>query len=1474
MAEALEARLEGSDSGAAEGLERRGGESDSGVSVTPSPARREEDGSCSAEEDGAEGARTGVLGGVEEQQDSPLHEESSAPPAEQRPPRELTQEPSLPGENFVGSAVSAAPTFSGFVTPIPESQQQLTPGDGWRAQLQGNVTAAAAARSWAGYGDRSAGSVHSLSPYELSSAGTSSMAASLRRSHKKVVKNSIRGELHNLMRGMELVVLSASFDGWRRMLQHSRAMLEVACNAWVTLFHKRIRASFLTWFASSQEAIVSRRKMLACLARMRLRLISRSWTSWWSYCQRRKLATLLLNRLRITFRLRRLKGCLAHWRMVTINGRINRRLLSRPLKRMMRRRLSESFFSWVDWDMRNRHRRKLIERATARLHARSISLAWGAWVEQAGEQQRQRSVCAKVVARWERGATWRGFGHLAAVTLEKKQERVAVGRFRRRLRLGTLRHTVEVWEWWLQERLHMHIVFRGWLDTVRSALVKRRKQGVSAWKMALSSRVGGSFQCWRIISEEKVILKRLTQRAVARLVHTRLWRCVCFWQEWVKQNLRVRNILNRAVGKLRSHALWMAWDAWIGRAEKQKHYRVAVGRCRRRIRRSFLRRTIKAWGQWLQERRYIGSVFRGWVDAVRTALRLRREQGLRAWKMAFSSRVGGAFQSWQCLATELATRKCLIRRCLARLVERLLWQHFHAWSNFASQCIYSQRIVKKAISKLCLRTRSSAWAAWVERVREQKRLRGVCAMAVTRWERAAVWRSLELWAAVSLREKQARVAVGRCRRRLRLAVLRRSTEAWITLAQRRARERAVTGRCRWRLEKMLKSSVLEHWRARLRARRIARRAINMAGRRCLCEAWCSWVGVVRELKRQGRVAAKIVGRLKRAIVWRAFISWVLWLENNRLAEEMAARMFGKIWSESIAADKRRLKVEKLFYVTQERSVHWFKLAFVRQWVQATENMQVFRGIFSSWWIFARREAYREEQLRRKVGLWRMKKVVGWWQFQVDRGNRKKAILRRASRKWRGLQLSSAWRSWMACIHARAANIERSFRLLRILALKDGRFRVGAAFDRWCSYVQEKQRDTFRLRRAVRAIWDSRLRYSLRAWSAFNLRRRVLKIHMKNLFAARSIQCAKLYLRQWRSLWVTATWDSERLMSRTFSSWLQVLWAANKERNLKLRYSLFAQSNEDKLAAVTKMMKCIKFSLIEMISELRSDLRKSSREIQRLTVAEYSKQWQVTIAKEKHQVKHFVACKLEENAAILVCDILEQAEACMKTIEGHTSLNLKQFSYLDMGGAQPWAAFEDFQTESIIQAPTPVLWDNGIAQASLPGSVGYKSGDGAESDFSLLQSELLVRHCFERWRSKPSQDVFLLAFLEIRRARASFQQLSRAQLRELQSMPKPPKVVRLALEALCTMLNGWSHTNWDGIRRSLQSEKFSLTVLRYSGKNLTEDLIQFLEEKYLSLPELSEENVAKASRACAPLINLIVSHVRFKKLSLRFGGGNS
>ena len=341
-------------------------------------------------------------------------------------------------------------------------------------------------------------------------------------------------------------------------------------------------------------------------------------------------------------------------------------------------------------------------------------------------------MCAKVVARWERGAAWRGFGHWAAVTLEKKQERVSVGRFRRRLRLSILRRTVEVWEWWHVEQSHLSIVFQGWLNTVRSAAAKRQKQGISAWKMAISSRMGGSFQCWRALSVENAILKRLTPRALARLIHTRLWRCLHSWQERVQQNLRMRNIFKRAVGRLCCHAVTVAWDGWLGWAEKQRRARVAVGRCRRRLRCSTLRRTIEVWVQWVQDRLYIGLVFQGWADAVQAALGLRREQGLRAWKMAVSSRVGGAFRSWQYLATELATRKIMRRRSLARLVERRLWQHYHAWSSFASVSTRRRKIMEKAISKLRYRTRSSAWAAWVERAQEQKRLQNVCAMDVAR----------------------------------------------------------------------------------------------------------------------------------------------------------------------------------------------------------------------------------------------------------------------------------------------------------------------------------------------------------------------------------------------------------------------------------------------------------------------------------------------------------------------------------------------------------------------------------------------------------------------------------------------------------------------------------------------------------------------------------------------------------------------
>ena len=1013
--------------------------------------------------------------------------------------------------------------------------------------------------------------------------------------------------------------------------------------------------------------------------------------------------------------------------------------------------------------------------------------------------------------------------------------------------------------------------------------------------MAFSSRLGGSFNHWRELALELGTHKRLVNRVLKRwhtravaaameswkgFVHTRrvtrrvvqrvtqksLHAAWDAWVERVEEQQRQRNVCAKVVARWERGAVWRSLEHWAALTMDKKQERVAVGRCRRRLRLGALRRGIAAWEWWLEEQRYVGAMLRSWRDVVHSSKTQREEQSLRAGKMALLGRLGGCFLPWRDRASELATKKRLLQRATSRILHRRAWQTFSSWRNTALLISRREKICLRIVVKVRSQTLSSAWFAWVERVEHQQKQFKLCAAAMARWELGAVWKCLRHWSDQTREEKKSRVTVGRFRRRLRLGTLRRTLNVWYVVMRKTVRGKEIVRKFRHRFESILILRVLATWQAHLQAQRIARRAVNMASKRHLCKGWWSWLGTLHYLKREKRMVTRVVGRWKRGMIWKGFISWVLRLDMDRQAEAMAMKFFDKIWSESILTEERRVKIAKKIFVTQERSAYWFELAFLRQWVRATENVQRFRGIFASWWIFARREAYHEEVLNRKVVLWRSEKVLDRWLLWLHNLKVEKACLRRAGHKWRLYRLYASWRSWRKCIAARISRVEKISKLFRILSLKSSRCRLRISLHRWYTHVRCKKADLLQLRHVSRVLWDSRQRYGLRAWAMLCVRRRALKMRMKNVLGGLSVQRAKLSFRKWRTYCIHANWESERILSRAFSSWLRVLWLANKDKNMKLRFSLFSQSNQEKVAAVTSIMKNIKFSLIEMISDLRADLRKSSREIQRLTVAEYSKQWQVAIAKEKHEVKQFLASKLEENASILMCDVLEQAETCMKLIESQASLELKQFSFLDSRDVPPAAGLE----EVILETPSTVILEGGTSRISLSSHRAV----AAESDLAVLQNEMLVRRCFDRWRSKPSKDIFLLAFLEIRRARTSFQQVSRSQLRELQSMPKPPKLVRLALEALCTMLNGWSHTNWEGIRRVLQSEKFSMTVLRYNGKNLTEELIEFLEENYLLLPEFSAANVAKASRACAPLVNLIVSHVSFKKLSLRFKPGRN
>ena len=57
------------------------------------------------------------------------------------------------------------------------------------------------------------------------------------------------------------------------------------------------------------------------------------------------------------------------------------------------------------------------------------------------------------------------------------------------------------------------------------------------------------------------------------------------------------------------------------------------------------------------------------------------------------------------------------------------------------------------------------------------------------------------------------------------------------------------------------------------------------------------------------------------------------------------------------------------------------------------------------------------------------------------------------------------------------------------------------------------------------------------------------------------------------------------------------------------------------------------------------------------MADYTKQWQTAIAHEKMEAKRDIAVKVEEDASILMCDILEVAESCMQELARMQDLTL-------------------------------------------------------------------------------------------------------------------------------------------------------------------------------------------------------------------------
>ncbi len=102
------------------------------------------------------------------------------------------------------------------------------------------------------------------------------------------------------------------------------------------------------------------------------------------------------------------------------------------------------------------------------------------------------------------------------------------------------------------------------------------------------------------------------------------------------------------------------------------------------------------------------------------------------------------------------------------------------------------------------------------------------------------------------------------------------------------------------------------------------------------------------------------------------------------------------------------------------------------------------------------------------------------------------------------------------------------------------------------------------------------------------------------------------------------------------------------------------------------------------------------------------------------------------------------------------------------------------------------------------------------------------------------------------------------------MGNPPAGVKLALEAVCTLL-GHRSDSWKTIQGIVRRDDFIASIVGYDNeRQMTRPLRLKMLGEYLSKDEFTYERVNRASKACGPLVQWVTAQVNYADILDRVG----
>lgn len=152
---------------------------------------------------------------------------------------------------------------------------------------------------------------------------------------------------------------------------------------------------------------------------------------------------------------------------------------------------------------------------------------------------------------------------------------------------------------------------------------------------------------------------------------------------------------------------------------------------------------------------------------------------------------------------------------------------------------------------------------------------------------------------------------------------------------------------------------------------------------------------------------------------------------------------------------------------------------------------------------------------------------------------------------------------------------------------------------------------------------------------------------------------------------------------------------------------------------------------------------------------------------------------------------------------------------------------------------------------------------------IIQKEIAEQNIIITDRRGVVMQDLSLAEPAVREAQESVKGINKSQLTEVRSMSNPPEAVKLTMEAISILL-GHKVDTWKTVQSIIRKDDFIASIVSYDTDKLSQGMRKKIRNDYMSHASFNFEVVNRASKACGPLVQWVISQITYGDILERIG----